>query len=106
MAIFTEKLVATFALERFIRELVTHDALDLVNHLSLKLVLDFFNFDIKTWNRVRPKNKLYTWVSDDEIHPLVDTQAFFLGVHLFKNWMHTPLVLIHLLNRHIFLFNI
>jgi hypothetical protein len=73
LAIFTEKLVATFALERFIRELVTHYALDLVNHLSLKLVLDFFHFDIKTWNWVRPKNKLDTWVSDDEIHSFVDT---------------------------------
>jgi hypothetical protein len=40
LAIFTEEFVAVFALKWFVRELMTHTALNFLRHLSLEFVLN------------------------------------------------------------------
>ena len=51
LAIFTEKFIALFALLGFVWELEANNTLNLLNHFSLELILDFIHLNIKRWNR-------------------------------------------------------
>ena len=50
LAIFTEKFIALFALLGFVWELEANNTLNLLNHFSLELILDFIHLNIKRWN--------------------------------------------------------
>lgn len=50
LTVFAEEFVALFALQWLIRKLETDNALDFLNHLSLKFVLNLVHLDIKRRN--------------------------------------------------------
>lgn len=103
LAIFAEKLVAAFAFERFERELTAHDALDLFNHLSLELILDFVHLNIKSWNGLWTHHNLNSLIRDNKIHSCIDRKSIFFGIHLLEDRLHSPLLHVHLSDWHIFL---
>ena len=104
MAILAEKFVAVFALERFEWELEAHDALDLLYHFALKLILDFVHLNIKRRNWLLTHQLLGSLVRNDKIHSFIDRKIHFFGVHLLEHRMHSSLLLVHRFDWHIFVF--
>lgn len=75
LAVLTKELVAFSALQRRVREVAAHDAGDLLDHLSLQLVLDFVEGDIQLWNRLRAHDLLDDFVGDYHIRPVEELSA-------------------------------
>ena len=72
LAVLAKQLIALSALERLVREVAAHHALDLIHHLSLQFVLDLGHFYIKLGNGLGAHNLLDGLVRYDQFHvPLV-----------------------------------
>lgn len=106
LAVLAEKLVARLALQRLEWELFADDALDLLHHLPLKLVLNGLHLDIQRWDWLWSHELFYSPIGRDKIESLVDGETVFLAVHLFENWIHSPLLVVKLLDWHIYLLSI
>lgn len=100
LAILAEQLVAFAALKRFVWELEADDALDLLYHLALKLVLNLIHLDIERRNRFWPHHSLHSSMSSFKIKSLIDRKGFFFSIHLFEEGLHFTLLSVHLLYRH------
>lgn len=85
LTVLTKDLVALFALERHVREVVAHHALDLVNELLLQLILDFFLLDIDLWNRFRAHQLVHDPIGEYKI-VLVLCEAFLILI--ISLWLH------------------
>jgi len=102
LAVLAEKLVTLIALQRFVWELEADDTLDLLNHLSLELILDLIHLDVKRGNRLWSHHFIDGFVRDNEIKSLIDAETFLLGIHLLPDLMHSPLLLIQLCDGHFY----
>lgn len=67
LAVFTEKLVAFFAFKRWVGELLAHYTNDFFNHFSLKLILNFGNFNIELRDGFRSHNFLNCLIWNNKI---------------------------------------
>jgi hypothetical protein len=101
LAILTEKFVAVFALERFEWELEAHDALDLFHHFALKLILDFIHLNIKRRNWLWTHHSLDSLIRNNKILSCINRKIFLFGVHFLEDGLTSPLLLVHLNDRHL-----
>ena len=101
LAILAEKLVAVFALERLEWELEAHDALDLFDHLSLKLILDLVHLNVKRRNWFWAHHLLDCLIANDKVHSCIDGEALLFGVDFLEDRLISPLLLVHLIDRHV-----
>lgn len=100
LAVLAEELVAALALHGLVRELLADDALNFLNHLSLQLVLDLVHLDVERRDWLRTHQLLDGPLGDRQVKSLIDTESLLLRVHLLEDGMDSPLLLVHLLDRH------
>jgi len=101
LAILTEKFVAIFAFERFEWELLAHDACDLFHNFTLKLILDFIHRNIKRRNWLWTHHFLDSHIRNDKILSCINRKIFLFGVHFLEDGLTSPLLLVHLNDRHL-----
>lgn len=72
LAILAEQFVATFALQWLEGELMANDALDLLDHFELQLVLNFGLLNVKSRDWLHTHVVVDSPLLDHQIEPLVD----------------------------------
>ena len=102
LAVLAKKLVTALTLKRFVRELCANNALDLLDHLPLQLVLDLIHLDIERRNGLRPHKVLDSSFGNDESLALLKREAFLFSIHLLLQGVVLPLLTVHYLDRHRF----
>ena len=100
LAVFAEKFVAISALHWLVWELTTDDANDLLDHLSLKLVLNFVHFDVQRWHWLGTHQVLNLTLGKHKGLTLLERKTLLFGVHFLLQRMVLPLRWVHNLNWH------
>ena len=88
LAVLAEQLVALSALLGRVGELLAHDARDLLDHLTLQLVLNLIDLDVELRNGVGAHDLLNCLVRDDEVSSVdvvLGTGKASLLIHLLSH---------------------
>ena len=67
LTVFTEQLIAIFALEGLVWEVTTHHTEDFFSHLALKFVLNLIHLDVQLGNRLRAHNSVNGLVANHHV---------------------------------------
>ena len=100
LTVFAEKLVAAPALQWLVGKLAADDALDLLDHLPLQLVLDLVHRNVQRRNGLGAHQVLNRGLGDNETQSLLGGKSSLLSVHLLLQRVVLPLLSVHDLDRH------
>ena len=90
---FTKKFIASFAFKWWVRELLAHYTSYFFYHFFLKLILNFWQFNIKLWNWFRSHYLLHSLIWN---HKILESQKSFVDWEI---WLSNKFLLNGFLNN-------